>query len=122
MFTPDLTILYVTDAEASARFYTRLLGREPVEASPGFALFVFEGGHKLGLWRRDGVVPPATMTGGGTELCFLAEDDAALEACHAEWVAQGLKIIQAPVAMEFGTTFTALDPDGHRLRVRVREG
>ena len=24
---------------------------------------------------------------------------------------------QPPVAMEFGQTFTALDPDGHRLRI-----
>jgi hypothetical protein len=28
-----------------------------------------------------------------------------------------LKIAQAPTAMDFGMTFVALDPDGHRLRV-----
>lgn len=30
---------------------------------------------------------------------------------------RGLSIAQAPVAMDFGMTFVALDPDGHRLRV-----
>jgi hypothetical protein len=29
----------------------------------------------------------------------------------------GLRIIQEPVKMDFGFTFTAADPDGHRLRV-----
>lgn len=121
MFAPDLTILYVTDVPASARFYEALLGAAPVEASPGFALFLLEGGHKLGLWRRDAVAPAAQQTGGGAELCFLEETDAALDARHAAWAAQGLPILQAPITMDFGRTFTAADPDGHRLRVRVRE-
>jgi hypothetical protein len=25
--------------------------------------------------------------------------------------------VQSPIAMDFGFTFTAVDPDGHRLRV-----
>jgi predicted enzyme related to lactoylglutathione lyase len=29
----------------------------------------------------------------------------------------GVAIAQKPVEMDFGYTFTALDPDGHRLRV-----
>ena len=29
----------------------------------------------------------------------------------------GLRIIQEPTKMDFGFTFTAADPDGHRLRV-----
>jgi predicted enzyme related to lactoylglutathione lyase len=28
-----------------------------------------------------------------------------------------MKIVQPPTRMEFGYTCTALDPDGHRLRV-----
>jgi hypothetical protein len=32
-------------------------------------------------------------------------------------VKRGLPIAQAPTAMDFGPTFVALDPDGHRLRV-----
>lgn len=40
-----------------------------------------------------------------------------VRALHAAWCARGLSILQAPVAMDFGLTFTAADPDGHRLRV-----
>ena len=36
---------------------------------------------------------------------------------HATWVAKGLAVIQTPTDMDFGHTFVALDPDGHRLRV-----
>jgi len=32
-----------------------------------------------------------------------------------------LDIIQEPVQMDFGYTFVATDPDGHRLRVFVPE-
>ena len=34
-----------------------------------------------------------------------------------DWAKRGLEIIQRPTEMEFGLTFVALDPDGHRLRV-----
>ena len=33
------------------------------------------------------------------------------------WAKLGLKILQEPTKMDFGYTFTAADPDGHRLRV-----
>jgi hypothetical protein len=32
-------------------------------------------------------------------------------------MARGLSIILAPAKMDFGFTFLACDPDGHRLRV-----
>lgn len=35
----------------------------------------------------------------------------------ADWTGRGLKIAQPITCMSFGTTFVALDPDGHRLRV-----
>ncbi|KMO18317.1 VOC family protein [Methylobacterium platani] len=117
MLQPTYTLLYVDDPEASGRFYAALLGRAPVEAGPTFVLFAFEGGTRLGLWSRHAAVPAAAMTGGGTEIAFTVPDDATLEATHAAWAARGLPILQAPTAMDFGRTFVALDPDGHRLRV-----
>jgi len=107
----DLTILYVTDVAASARFYARLLGAEPVEQAPGFAMFRAGGG--LGLWQRDAVAPAAAGGPGCSELCFMTGD---VEALHAEWLAQGITIIDPPTAHEFGISVTGLDPDGHRLR------
>ena len=115
---PDVNfiLLYVESPAASADFYEALLGRPPVENSPTFAMFAMESGLMLGLWKRDGVVPPAAAGAFGGELAFAVAPEA-VAALHADWSARGLTIAQAPVAMDFGFTFTALDPDGHRLRV-----
>lgn len=112
---PSMIILYVASAPASETFYSKLLGRAAIESSPGFAMFALENGMMLGLWTAAGVQPPASAPG-GVEIGFPVKDDGALDALHAEWKAAGLKILQAPVLMDFGYTFTAADPDGHRLR------
>jgi catechol 2,3-dioxygenase-like lactoylglutathione lyase family enzyme len=117
MSDPSYIIFYVNSPTTSAAFYTDLLGRSPVEASPNFALFVLESGVKLGLWARHTVAPAASATGGGGELAFTEADADAVWQRHAEWHSRGLGIAQAPTAMDFGYTFVALDPDGHRLRV-----
>lgn len=115
MPTPNFSILYVADPVASARFYASLLERPPVEASPTFAMFALDAGTMLGLWSRRTVEPAATAPG-GSELAFSLDSDAAVDAAHARWKALGLPVVQAPVRMDFGYTFTATDPDGHRLR------
>jgi catechol 2,3-dioxygenase-like lactoylglutathione lyase family enzyme len=110
------TLLYVESPTASARLYGALLGREPVESSPSFAMFKLDGDGVLGLWARHDVKPGATAPG-GAELCFQVDGEEAVRAAHADLTARGLRIVQAPVELDFGYTFTALDPDGHRLRV-----
>ena len=100
-----------------AVFYSRLLGRPAVESSPGFALFALGGGMMLGLWARRTVEPEAGLPGLGGELAFSVADAGAVERLHAEWRGHGLPIAQQPTRMDFGYTFVALDPDGHRLRV-----
>jgi catechol 2,3-dioxygenase-like lactoylglutathione lyase family enzyme len=114
---PTLVILYVDSPPASAAFYGDLLGLQAVESSPTFAMFAMQTGTMLGLWSRHTVQPAASATGGGGELAFSVADAAAVRAMYADWSKRGLKIAQAPVEMEFGHTFVALDPDGHRLRV-----
>lgn len=71
----------------------------------------------LGLWARDTVAPAADAAPGGAELAITVADNDAVRAAHADWSARKLPIAQAPTAMDFGYTFVALDPDGHRLRV-----
>jgi predicted enzyme related to lactoylglutathione lyase len=117
MHPPSFLILYVDSLMNSATFYERLFGRKPVEASPGFALFALEGGLKLGLWARADVKPPSHVAGGSHEICFTVPDDAGVDQLHASWREQGISIAQPPVTLDFGYTFTALDPDEHRLRV-----
>ena len=113
---PALVLLYVENVQRSAAFYRDLLGAAPVEESPTFAMLPLAGGLMLGLWGRAGVVPAPGAVGGG-EIDFSVADAAAVDATHADWVAAGRKIAQAPTDMDFGRTFVALDPDGHRLRV-----
>lgn len=120
MLTPTYTILYVDSPEASARLYAALLGAQPVEASPTFQLFALEHSRILGLWARKGVQPAHDFHGSGSELGFRVGDNADVDALHEKWRALGLRILQAPVQMDFGYTFTGADPDGHRLRVFAR--
>ena len=109
--------LYVADAQRSADFYATVLGKKPEQSSPGYSLFVLDNGLKLGLWKRETVEPPVEGTPGAGEICVAEDSDAAVDERFAQWTGQGIVIAQTPTRMSFGYTFTALDPDGHRLRV-----
>jgi len=117
MQSPSYFLLYVDNPVKSAAFYQDLLGRAPVEVSPTFALFVLDSGVKLGLWSRHTVEPATQLTGGGNEMCFAVEGNAAVDALYEDWGKRGLTVAQSPVALDFGYTFVMLDPDRHRLRV-----
>ena len=122
MLTAANILLYVADPARSAAFYQSILGRAPVEQSPGFALLPLSEGMMIGLWKREGVQPAPEAAPGGCEIGFKLPDDAAVDAAHAEWQAKGARIALAPVDLEFGRSFVALDPDGHRLRVYALHG
>ncbi len=116
MSLPNFILAYVKSAPESAALYGKVLGVEPVESSPNFVMFAFPNGMKLGLWGKNDVQPPATPAG-GVELGFPVENDDEVRSKAKMWKALGLAIIQEPTKMDFGFTFTAADPDGHRLRV-----
>jgi predicted enzyme related to lactoylglutathione lyase len=113
----NLVVLYVKDPGASSAFYKELLDRPIVQSSPKFAVLPLGKEAMLGLWQREDVEPRAVYETGGGEVAFTVADAEAVRATHEAWKARGLKIAQAPTAMNFGHTFVALDPDGHRLRV-----
>ncbi|MDG4672509.1 VOC family protein [Shinella sp. 838] len=110
-------LLYVADAAVSARYYARLLGQEPVEASATFAIFVLPSGLGLGLWGREGVAPAPAAAGGGSEIGFTVETVEEVDRRHAAWRERGADILMPPTDLDFGRSFVAVDPDGHRLRV-----
>jgi len=118
MASPNFFILYVDDPAASATFYSTLLERPPVESSANFVLFALDAGAMLGLWSKHTVdpAPPGGGSGSSGEFAFALETDESVTALHGAWAARGIRIAQPPSRREFGYTFLALDPDGHRLR------
>lgn len=117
MANPSLVLLYVADPIRSAKFYEPILKKKPVENSPGFSMFVLDGGLKTGFWKRDEVQPGAEGAPGSMELVLAEASDAEVDERFARWIGKGIVIAQKPTRMAFGYTFVGLDPDGHRLRV-----
>ena len=115
MTTLNYILLSVANPARSTDFYSQLLGREPVESSPGFALYVLENGIKIGLWIAN-EIEPHPKPAGGVEISFSEPDDAAVSATYEKWSAIA-PVVQEPTRMDFGFTFVVEDPDGHRLRV-----
>jgi catechol 2,3-dioxygenase-like lactoylglutathione lyase family enzyme len=116
MPNPNFLLLHVDSPAASAAFYETLLGHPPIETSPTFVMFALRSGIMLGLWSRH-TVEPETGAAGASELAFTVENEKAVDAAYADWKGKNVSILMAPATMDFGRTFVAADPDGHRLRV-----
>jgi catechol 2,3-dioxygenase-like lactoylglutathione lyase family enzyme len=121
MYPIDSIVLYVEDIAKSRAFYTEVLECEAIELSPTFVSIVMEGGSKLELKQRAQSIPPATITGGGTELSIRVPNIEMLHDLFEQWKSKGVRFLQEPVELVFGVTFVALDPDEHRLRVFVQK-
>lgn len=114
---PDCLILYVASPTESVQFYRTLLGREPLEQSPNFAMFALNDKTMLGLWAAHDVQPACTLRGGGGEIGTTVGSEAEVDAACADWQARGWPVLQRPTAMDFGYTAVTADPDGHRVRI-----
>ena len=75
--------------------------------------------HEVFALTRSPDSAPALEEIGAEPVIGDALDAAAVKATFADWKQRGLTIVQEPVQMDFGHTFVAADPDGHRLRVFV---
>lgn len=80
-------------------------------------MFRFESGVLLGLWSKHTVEPKAGAITASGELALSLASEQEVDSCYQQWKTKGIQIIQEPLQMEFGYTFTACDLDGHRLRV-----
>ena len=116
-FVPNSVILYVSDVEASTTFYRRILGHEPIKTYPGFSVFALSDNVTLGLQAADEIGPAADPYVGGSELSLSDVEHVDVDRLYAQWKALGIPMILEPTVLEFGYTFVATDPDGHRLRV-----
>lgn len=118
----DYILLAVDNPAESANFYQLVFGATPLELSPTFALFKMNETTKLGLWARKSIEPKVIVDAGGSEIAMSVEGRDSVDTLHSEWIRKGVTILQEPVALDFGYTFTGTDPDGHRLRVFAPEG
>lgn len=116
MFSPSLgfVLLFVANPQKSSLFYQDILGIKPIEESPTFAMFALKNGVMLGLWSRYTAEPRVDQAAGALEVCFPADD---VDAVYEAWGKKHVTMAQKPTDMDFGRTFVALDPDGHRIRV-----
>jgi uncharacterized protein len=114
-------ILFVRDQEASARFYSRVLGIDPTLHVPGMTEFALSDGTVLGLMPEAGVMRlhgdaldlPASTRATRAELYLIVEDAAA---CHARAVAAGAEELSGLQERDWGDRVAySLDLDNHML-------
>lgn len=117
MFRPNSLILYVDSIDHSTEFYRYMLKAEPVETFQDFSVFVLSDGFVVGLQSKHAIDPKPQPSFGGFELSFSEATKDEVDLLYAEWTAKGVEIVLEPTTLEFGYTFVAADPDGHRLRV-----
>lgn len=118
---PNMFIVYVTDAPASARFYGELFEMAPVFESPRFIAFELGDGVQLALWSGVGdELSRATPRAG--EICLaLPGGPEVIDDLFRKWVERGVDIVTKPYDDVFGRTFLAADPDGNLIRVAPQD-
>ena len=117
MFRANSLILYVDDVDRSTAFYRDILKAEPVETFQDFSVFVLTDGFVVGLQSKHAIDPKPQSAFGGFELSFSDATKEEVDSLYADWTAKGVEMVLEPTTLEFGYTFVAADPDGHRLRV-----
>ncbi|MFF4057902.1 VOC family protein [Streptomyces sp. NPDC001668] len=121
MTTSVVSIVYVNDAPAAARFYGGLLGMSPSFETPGYITFSLGPGADLALWsgRFEDLSPDVPRT---SEVCLaVGGGPDEVDTIFEQWQSKGVTILQQPHDAGFGPTFLAADPDGNRIRVAPRD-
>lgn len=117
IFAPRAVVLYVDNVEISTDFYRQALAKEPLETFDGFVVFGLTEQFTVGLQARNSIDPAAVGAPGSVELSMSYATRNEVDHLHEAWRRLEFTIVLEPTELEFGYTFVATDPDGHRLRV-----
>lgn len=107
----DFILFYVSDLEASFKYFTEIVGLkpDPQQVGPYYRGFVSDGGVGFGLSLVSEDANPERRQPGTAEIYFKTPD---LDGMHAELTSRGVH----PTAIEhrnFGSIFSIPAPDGH---------
>ncbi|MGH2343297.1 VOC family protein [Segnochrobactraceae bacterium EtOH-i3] len=116
-FRPSSLIIYVDDIDVSTNFYKTILNAEPVQTFQDFSVFVLTESFTLGIQSKHAIDPKPQAAFGGFEISMSYATNAEVDDLCREWKAKNIAMALEPTMLDFGYTFVATDPDGHRLRV-----
>ncbi|HEY1100944.1 MAG TPA: VOC family protein [Myxococcota bacterium] len=113
---PDFISLQVKDLDVAQAFYERYLGLERTKGPPHAVVFATK---PIAFALRSVVADFAGVTqpGIGVGLWLHATE---VQQIHDALVADGHRIVTAPVDGPFGRTFTFADPDGYHVTLHDR--
>lgn len=117
---PNFILLYTKSPETSREYYSKILKKEAIESSPNFVMFALDSGLMLGLWASHDVQPKPIFDpnlSAQNEIAIAVDENHTVDEMFSEWENLGVSIVQKKTMMDFGYTFVATDPHGHRLRV-----
>lgn len=117
MFKPNSIIIYVDNVSLSTEFYKKILKSSPLETYEEFSVFSLGADFILGIQAKAGIDPKPQPQFGGFEICMSDVTKSEVDVVYQEWKKLGVAFELEPTNLEFGYTFVAVDPDGHRLRV-----
>lgn len=112
MTGPDFLALQVPDPEASAAFWTDVVGLErSPQQRPGAVVFDTRP-IPFALRVPLGDLPDPVGRGHGVSLWFAVPD---VDALHDRLASAGAKVLSAPAPGPFGRMLTFRDPDGYAV-------
>ncbi|MGO3884757.1 MAG: VOC family protein [Mycetocola sp.] len=116
---PDFISLQAHDLDASQAFYERYLGLVRSPAGPPHAVVFSTTPIAFALREAlpDTNVSTLAQPGIGAAIWLHATD---VQAIHDALVADGHRIVSAPIDGPFGRTFTFADPDGYHITLHDR--
>jgi catechol 2,3-dioxygenase-like lactoylglutathione lyase family enzyme len=108
--------IFVTDLDASVRWYARMLGKEPTAGDAAQGFFVFDVGADLVLEAvgDDSDIPAAELIGRFTGVSFAVTD---IAASLTSLAATGVRTSAPELQAWGGTLATVVDPDGNQLQL-----